>query len=128
MKPTRLMFDSNILIMASVGKVDIRRIAGLYDDILLSIVSKVEVLGFVFPNNAEFMRAQQVVSLTQILPFTEVEAQYAIAYRKTRPVIKFPDAAILATARAAGADLLTQNTRDFAGRDPAVRVLSLQDL
>ena len=41
---------------------------------------------------------------------------------------QFPDAASLATARAAGADLLTENTKDFAGRDPLVRVLTVQDL
>lgn len=59
--------------------------------------------------------------------FGEAEAYYALRYRKAHP-IKLPDDAILATARAAGADLLTQNTKDFAGRDAAVRLLTIQDL
>lgn len=127
MTPTRILLDSNILILASQQKIDIRRIAAKYDDILLSIVSEVEVLGFNFPDTSELQRAQQAVAFTQVLPFTEAEAQYAIAYRRLKK-IKFPDAAILATARAAGADLLTQNLADFRGLDPAVRVLAIAEL
>lgn len=98
-----------------------------YDELLISIVSQVEVLGFNFPSAAEEAAASNVLAAADVLPFTEREAQYAIAYRKLRK-IKFPDAAILATARAAGADLLTQNLADFRGLDPAVRVLATQDL
>ena len=124
---TRVLLDSNILILASINKVAIQRIAARYDDILLSIVSEVEVLGFNFPDAAELGRAQRAVSAMQVLPFTSEEAQYAIAYRKLKK-IKFPDAAILATARAAGADLLTQSTADFRGLDAAVRVLTIEEL
>ncbi|RZK33883.1 MAG: PIN domain-containing protein [Hymenobacter sp.] len=64
---------------------------------------------------------------TYILPLTADIARYAIEYRRIKG-IKLPDAAILATARAAGADLLTENLKDFAGRGPDVRILSIRDL
>lgn len=70
---------------------------------------------------------RRLVAQPTILNFGEAEAQYAIAYRRLKK-IKFPDAAILATARAAGADLLTQNIGDFRGLDAAVRVLTVQEL
>jgi len=127
MSPTKILLDSNILIMASQGQLDVRTALARYDELSISIVSQVEVLGFNFPTVAEEAAAIQVLAVADVLPFTEIEAQHAIAYRKLKK-IKFPDAAILATARAAGADLLTQNLVDFQGRDPAVRVLSIQDL
>ena len=64
----------------------------------------------------------------QVLPFTLNEVQHVVRYRQQSRKIKIPDAAILATARTAGADLLTQNVADFRGLDPNVRVLSIQDL
>lgn len=63
-----------------------------------------------------------------VLPFAVAEAQFVIAYRKARRRVPFADAAILATARAAGADLLTENLADFQDLDPQVRVLSLAAL
>jgi len=127
MSTTKVLLDSNILILLSQGQVDIQSILTRYEELLISIVSQVEVLGFNFPSAAEETAAIDVLAAADVLPFTEREAQYAIAYRKLRK-IKFPDAAILATARAAGADLLTQNLADFRGLDPAVRVLATQDL
>ena len=69
---------------------------------------------------------QRLIQEMAVLEFTDLEAQHAIRYRKARK-IKFPDAAILTTARAAGADLLTENLTDFQNLDPQVRVLSLAD-
>ena len=128
MSNTRVLLDSNILILASTGQVDMRAILARYDEVLVSIVSEVGVLGFNFFTSIEEATMHQALAATQVLPFTPAEAQYAIAYRKLPKKIKFPDAAILATACAAGADLLMQNTADFRGLDPAVRVLSIQEL
>lgn len=117
--------DTNILILASQGNFDLLMLFEQYDDVLVSIVSKVEALGFHFSDPTEEQLLLQYLQDLTVLPFNEAEAQHAIAYRKLPKKIKFPDAAILATARAAGADLLTQNTADFRGLDPAVRVLSI---
>ncbi len=127
MSTTKVLLERNILILLSQGQVDIQSILTRYEELLISIVSQVEVLGFNFPSAAEETAAIDVLTAADVLPFTEREAQYAITYRKLRK-IKFPDAAILTTARAAGADLLTQNLADFRGLDPAVRVLATQDL
>lgn len=124
----RIVVDTNILILASQGKFDLLTLYATYDEVLVSIVTRVEALGFNFSSPAEEYTLNQYVADLIVVSFTEVEAQYAIEYRKQPTKIKFPDAAILATARAAGADLLTQNTKDFASRDPAVRVLSLANL
>ncbi len=128
MSDSKILLDSNILILASKGKVDMPAILARYEDVLISIVSQVEVLGFAFPTFAEEAAAQAVVAATDVLPFTQVEAQFATTYRKARRKIPFADAAILATARAAGADLLTENLADFQNLDPQVRVLRLADL
>ncbi len=122
-----VIVDTNILILASQGKFDLLTLYTPYTEVLLSIVSKVEALGFNFTNSVEEQILARYLQDLIVVPFTEAEAQYAITYRKLRK-IKFPDAAILATARAAGADLLTQNLADFRGLDPAVRVLATQDL
>lgn len=122
-----ILLDINIVILASQGKFDLLSLFDLFDDVLISVVTQVEALGFNFVIPLEEQTMAQYFRDLTIVPFTETEAQYAIAYRKLKK-IKFPDAAILATARAAGADLLTQNLADFRGLDPAVRVLSIQDL
>lgn len=119
--------DTNILILASQGKFDLLTLFDLFGDVLISVVSQVEALGFNFSNPVEEQTRTRYFQDLTVLPFTEIEARYAISYRKLKK-IKFPDAAILATARAAEADLLTQNTADFRGLDPAVQLLTIQDL
>ena len=125
---TRLVVpDTNILILASQGKFDLLSLFETYQDVLISVVSQVEALGYNFTNPAEEQALRQYFADLTIMSFSAAQVPHAIRYRRQFKT-KFPDAAILATARAAGADLLTENTRDFAGRDPAVRVLSLTDL
>lgn len=58
--------------------------------------------------NEEILLTEYFQDLS-VLPFAAAEAQFVIAYRKVRRRVPFADAAILATARAAGADLLTEN-------------------
>lgn len=81
---TRVLLASNILTLSSANQVDIQLIAVPYDDIMLSIVIEVEVLGFNFPDEAELGRAQRAIDAMQVLPFTSQEAQHAIAYRKLK--------------------------------------------
>ncbi|MEJ7662011.1 MAG: hypothetical protein WKG07_21785 [Hymenobacter sp.] len=85
---------------------DMQSILARYEELLISIVSQVEVLGFNFPSAAQ----KQPLALCWPRPryfHLRIGSPYAIAYRKIKK-IKFPDAAIPATARAAGADLLPQ--------------------
>ena len=125
---SRLIFlDTNILIAVSKQQFEPAALQRHYDRVLVSFVAQVEALGFAFPNTAEELRMRNLLAGLERVPFGEAEAYYAIRYRKARK-IKFPDAAILATARAAGADLLTENLADFQGLDPQVRVLNLAAL
>jgi hypothetical protein len=125
--PGSVLLDSNILILASKQKLDINLIVRTYDEIFTSIVAKIEVIGYNFSTTQEQVDLEDFLDTMTVLPLTEDIAQHAIHYRRTRR-IKLPDAAILATARHVGADLLTENTADFRSLDPAVRVLSLADL
>ena len=122
-----LTLDTNVLIAISKRQFDPRPLYTQYNRLLVSFVAYTEALGFNFPSLAEEQAMQLLLDSLEKVPFGEAEAYYAARYRKVRK-IKFPDAAILATARAAGADLLTQNTADFRGLDLAVRVLSIPDL
>ena len=126
MKPL-LVLDSNILILASKGLVDVARIRSSYRRLLVSIVTEIEVRDFIFETEIEAQETDRLLQGTYILPLTSGIAQHAIQYRHTRG-IKLPDAVILATARYMNADLLTENTKDFRDRDPQVRLLSLADL
>ena len=125
--PRRLLLDSNILIAASQGRVNVRAVVASYDEVLTSVVCEIEVLGFHFPSSEEEAAARRAVAATDVVPVTAEVAAFAIGYRKLRKVA-LPDAVILATARAQAADLLTENTADFRDLDPLVRVWSLAEL
>lgn len=84
MSTTRVLVDSNILILASIGHLDMRTILARYDEVLVSIVSEVEVLGFLFPTPAEEGVMRQALAATTIVSFTSAEAQHAIARRKLK--------------------------------------------
>jgi predicted nucleic acid-binding protein len=122
-----IMLDTNVLIAISKRQFDPRSLHAQYSRILVSFVAYTEALGFNFLNPNEESRMQALLDSVEKIPFGAAEAYYAVSYRKLKK-IKFPDAAILATARAAGADLLTQNTADFRGLDAAVRVLTIEEL
>ncbi len=128
MSATAVVLDTNILIAVSKQEFNPVLLRPHYQSILISTVTWAEALGFNFPNAAEEGRMLLFVRGLQVLPFTLAEAEYVVRYRQQSRKTKIPDAAILATARAAGADLLTQNLADFRGLDPAVRVLATQDL
>lgn len=122
-----LFLDTNILIAVSKLQFDPVVLRQRYRRVLVSFVAETEAMGYNFPNPIEELRMRNLLAGLERVPFGEAEAYHAIRYRKARK-IKLPDAAILATARAAGADLLTQNLADFRGLDPQVRVLGLADL
>ncbi len=79
---------------------------------MLSVITKIEVLGFIIPNKEEqdittlFVQAADIINLDD-----EIVAQ-TIALRK-QIHIKLPDAIIAATAIVYNLTLLTRNTADF---------------
>ena len=76
--------DTNILILASQGKFDLTSLFGPYDDVLISVVSVAEALGFNFTDVVEEALLNDYFRDLTVLPFTEAEARFVIAYRKAR--------------------------------------------
>ena len=128
MSTAAVVLDTNILIAVSKQQFNPALLRPRYQSALISTVTWAEALGFNFPNAAEEGRMLLFLRGLQVLPFTLIEAQHVVRYRQQSRKTKIPDAAILATARAAGADLLTQNLADFRGLDSAVRVLAIEEL
>ena len=78
----------------------------------ISIISRVELLGFAFPNPSDEAKAKQFVNDSAILPLTNTVAGQAIEIRKALK-IKLGDALIAATALTGSLTLLTRNENDF---------------
>lgn len=106
-----IVLDTNILILASQGKFDLLSLYKVYDEVLVSIVTQVEALGFLFTVPAEKEAMSLYIQDLLVMPFTQAEAQHAIAYRKLPKKIKFPDAAILATPRRWGRLAAAEHSR-----------------
>ena len=124
-----VMLDTNILVAVSKQQFNPATLGQHYEVVLTSVVCWAEAMGFTFPNLAEQGRMELFLRGLEARPFTMKEAEFVVRYRlHPQRKIKLPDAAILATARAADADLLTQNLADFQGLDAQVRLLSLADL
>ncbi len=116
------LIDSNVIIYATKGIVDLGQIVQEYSLVLTSVICYAEVAGYAFESEAQEAAVREVLSNIRVLPLDVEIANHAIRYRKARK-IKLPDALILATARHSGSDLLTFNQKDFIGLDSDVRVI-----
>ena len=129
MSQSIVALNTNILMAVAKQQFNPAVLAQRHQVILTSVVCRAEALGFGFPAAAEKGRMELFLRSLEVRPFTLEEARFVVSYRQhPQRKIKLPDAAILATARAAGTNLLTENLADFQGLDPQVRVLSLTDL
>jgi len=84
----------------------------LNEGCLLSIISRVELLGFLFPESDEEAKAKKFIEDSSVLPITDAVADQAIAIRKLHK-IKLGDTLIAATALVNGLTLITRNEADF---------------
>ncbi|MFZ4635107.1 MAG: type II toxin-antitoxin system VapC family toxin [Saprospiraceae bacterium] len=78
----------------------------------LSIITKIELLGWQFPSVKTESDATDFVGASAILGLTDDIANQVIAMRKNLK-IKLPDAIIAATALVHGFDLISRNEADF---------------
>ncbi len=78
----------------------------------LSIITKIELLGWQFPSVQKESDATEFVSASTIFGLTDDIANQVIAIRKSLK-IKLPDAIIAATALIHGFELITRNEDDF---------------
>jgi predicted nucleic acid-binding protein len=116
------LLDSNVIIYASKGELDLEHLMRSYSSLYVSIISYVEVAGYRFEDEAEEAAVLAILAQISTLNLDMEMAQRAIAYRKKRK-IKLPDALILATASQVEADLLTFNLKDFQGLDDQVELV-----
>ncbi|QDK79699.1 type II toxin-antitoxin system VapC family toxin [Spirosoma sp. KCTC 42546] len=82
------------------------------DDLITSIVVKIEVLGF-DGDPGEMKKLNDFLALATIFYVDDAIADKTIDLRKTYKKLKLGDALIAATALVHGFTLLTRNTKDF---------------
>ena len=129
MNGNKAILDSNLLIFLSKGMIDRTKLYSNYDEFCVSIITYMEVYSFEFPNKNEKESLDRTFASLEIIDINQEIADQAIIYRKNKPKkIKLPDAIILASAKYANAELLTDDWDDFQNTDFAVSVKDIDDL
>jgi len=129
MSGTKAVLDSNVIIFASKGKIDVADLLSRYDEFYASVISFIEVYAFDFQNSLEKNIADEIFANLEIIELNREIADQAIIYRKNKlKKIKLPDAIILASAKYSGGDLLTDDWKDFQNIDSIVNVKDIDDL
>ena len=106
------LFDSNIIIYISKGELDFLRVTSNYDDIHISIITYMEVLGFKFNDEIEKQRVVDVLENFEIIWLNNNIVEEVIIIRQ-KVKISLPDAIIAASAKIFEFDLFTRNINDF---------------
>lgn len=123
MSGNRLLLDSNIAIYLSNKSLMVSDFAQPDDELLVSLITYMEVIGYSFTDKVEEDFAKSLFGLLNQLPITQSIAERVITYRKSRKS-KLPDAIILATAREYSCQLITRNVSDFVGLDDQVPLIN----
>ena len=113
-------FDSNIVIDALKGNDQARAALRVAERRVLSIVTWIEVLAGCRTDD-ERASARRLMAACQVIPLASDVAEETVRIRSQRR-LKLPDAAVLATARVSGCQLVTRNTKDFPADDPDIHV------
>ena len=116
----RALFDTNILVDYLNGVERARDEINRHEERSVSIVSWMEVLVGAEKEDEE-ASIRDFLAGFQVLDVDRDTAEEAVRLRRGQR-IRLPDAIIWATARVAGALLVTRNTKDFPSDDPGVRV------
>ena len=129
MNGNKAVLDSNLLIFLSKGMIDRTKLYSMYDEFCVSVITYMEVFAFEFPNVNEKEALDKTFANLEIIEINREIADQAIIYRKNKiKKIKLPDAIILASAKYAGADLLSDDWDAFQNIDSAVNVKDIDDL
>lgn len=129
MSGTKAILDSNVIIFASKETIDVEKLLSEYDEFYVSVITYIEVYAFEFQNAVEKEIIDDIFANLEIIEVNKEIADQAVTYRKNKiKKIKLPDAVILATAKYAAADLLTDDWDDFQNIDSTVIVKDLDDL
>jgi len=123
MSTTEYLIDTNILIYHTKGS---QAVSSFIGDVVaqrafnISILTKIEFLGWEKHTPEGFQKCEQLVKLANIYPVDEDIAEQAIGLRR-RVKIKLADAVIAATALVNNLKLATRNMEDYK----AVRELEI---
>lgn len=112
MSGVRAIVDSNVLIYLSNGQLEIENLFKKYNEVLISRITHIEVLGYDFKNEEDESIVLQLVSHFPILELDSEIGAETIKIRKSKK-IKLPDAIICATALVHNCELVTANEKDF---------------
>jgi len=115
MSTTEYLIDTNILIYHTKGS---QAVSSFMSDLVaqrafnISILTKIEFLGWEKHTPEGFQKCEQLVKLANIYPVDEDIAEQAIGLRR-RVKIKLADAVIAATALVNNLKLATRNMEDY---------------
>jgi len=115
-----VIFDSNVLIYLSKYKLDPQKI--LQKNAAISVITKIEALGYAFANIEEHNLLKAICSELEVVPLTDTISEETIKLR-ARYKVKLPDAIIYATALVRRVPLLTNNIADFKSLDGKVELI-----
>jgi predicted nucleic acid-binding protein len=129
MNGNKAVLDSNVIILASKGRIDTDKLLANYDEFYVSIVTYMEVYAYEFDKPDEKTLIDELFVNLGIVEINRLVADQAITYRKNKTKkIKLPDAVILATAKILDAYLLSDDWDDFQGIDASVSIINLDTL
>ncbi len=110
----KALLDSNIIIHLAQSKIDFDSFSDDYDELFISVITYMEVLGYRFQDEVYKQKIESLMSLFTRIDLTEIIVKEVIKIRQ-RYAIKLPDAIILATAKVAKCELVSNNEKDFSG-------------
>jgi hypothetical protein len=122
MNGNSVLIDSNVVIDLILNKIELNEILVHYNQISVSFITYIEVLGYSFKNDQEKNITTQLMHHLKVIYPNEKITEWVIEYRQIKK-IKIPDAIILATAQFLEIPLITSDLGDFSNIDPKVTII-----
>jgi len=107
----KALLDSNVIIYLAKREMPLE-IIDQFDDICISVITYMEILGFSFFDQEEEKYIKELISIFNIIYVDQKIADITIDIRK-RKRIKLPNAIIAATAISHDLQFVTRNVADF---------------
>ncbi len=121
-----IILDTNILIYLSKKELDLSQIFEKDANYFISIITKIELLGYPFSNKEELDFINNIVDALIVIPLSDEIVELTITLRR-KYKIKIPDAIVYASAQASKGSLYTNNISDFAKLTEGVKLNNPMD-